>query len=124
MGFGTWIRCRLSYTRRSRERTDARLIRIASRTFALDLFSWALLDGTYFSQFLLLLIHHLEESGLRDQNYWKDYYLIETASLVLRVAAASLTAIYLWNGGQRTMRLFLPAVEETPARGSSLDKTL
>jgi hypothetical protein len=95
---------------------DAKLARIASRTFALYLMSWALLDCTYLPQYLLSLVHHLGESDLRDQNYWKNYYLLEVASLVLRVAGTALASAYFWNAGPRIMRLFLPAGEEATTR--------
>jgi hypothetical protein len=99
--------------------TDARIVRVASRAFALYLISWALLDLTYLPQYLIAFVHHLGDTEMRGQNYWKNYYLIELASLAIRVAGALLTSLYCWNGGQRIMGLFLPANEETDAVASS-----
>lgn len=83
--------------------TRPELVRILSRLFALNLLAGALTDCTYLPQYLVSLVHHLNDS-----NYWKNYYLLETASMVLRIAALSLAAVYFWNAGPRVMRLFSP----------------
>ena len=82
----------------------AEFVRILSRLIAFYLLAWALTDCTYLPQYLLSLAHHFN-----DTNYWRNYYLLETASMVLRIAALSLAAAYFWNAGPRVLRLFSPS---------------
>jgi hypothetical protein len=94
--------------------TKPEFVRILSRLFALYLLAWALTDCTYLPQHLLSLTHHWN-----DTNYWRNYYLLETASMVLRIAGLSLAAVYFWNAGPAVMRLFTPEelqAEETQDR--------
>jgi len=56
----------------------------------------------------VLLTHHWN-----DTNYWRNYYLLEAASMVLRIAGLSLALVYFWNAGPKVMRLFTPPDTET-----------
>jgi hypothetical protein len=85
------------------------MVQIGSRILALYLLTWALLECTYLPQFLYSLLHHLGKRGVfADQDYWSGYYMLETASLVLRIAALSLAVVHFWNAGPKVMRLFTP----------------
>ena len=88
--------------------TKTEFVRILSRLFALYLLAWALTDCTYLPQYILSLVHHLNQHIVVDADYWRGYYLLETASLVLRIAALSLATVYFWNAGPRVLRLFAP----------------
>jgi len=84
--------------------TKTEFIRIASRIIALYLLAWALADCTYLPQFLYSLVHHLTH-----QDYWAGYYKLETASMVLRIAALMLGVLFFWNGGPAIVRLLSPS---------------
>jgi hypothetical protein len=94
--------------------TKTEFLRIASRAIALYLFVCALLDCTYLPQFLYSLLHHLSQgSAFANQNYWSGYYMLETASLVLRIAVLSLGVLYFWNAGPAILRLLSPPEKST-----------
>jgi hypothetical protein len=94
--------------------TRTEFVRIVSRAIALYLLIWAMLDCTYLPQFLYSLLHHLSQgSTFANQNYWSGYYMLETASLVLRIAALSLGALYFWNAGPAILRLLSPPEKST-----------
>jgi hypothetical protein len=93
----------------AQDMTKTEFVRILSRFFALYLLAWALTDCTYLPQYIHSLVHHLNQHIVVDVDYWRDYYLLETASLVLRIAALSLAGVYFWNAGPRVLRLFTPS---------------
>jgi hypothetical protein len=89
--------------------TKTELARLASRVIALYLLIWALLECTYLPQFLYSLLHHLNSGSVfANQNYWTGYSLLETASLVIRIAALFLGVLFFWNAGPKILRLLLP----------------
>jgi hypothetical protein len=88
--------------------TKPEFVRTLSRLFALNLLASALTECTYLPRYLLILARHWD-----DTNYWRNYYLLETACMVLRIAGLSLAVVYFWNAGPKVMRLFTPSDIET-----------
>ncbi len=86
--------------------TKQEFIRILSRAIALYFAAWALAECTYLPQYLLSLTHHLSYRVELNFEYWSSYYILETASLVLRIAALSLASLYFWKAGPKVMALF------------------
>jgi len=90
--------------------TRLELIRIVSRAFALYLLLCALIDFTYYPQYLNSLFHHLEaKRSLSDDGYWTHYYVLETASLTVRAFGLLLGGLICWKPGVRLLRLFGPS---------------
>ena len=80
--------------------TKTEFVRVLSRAFALYLLAGALLECTYLPQFLYSLMHHLSEGrAFVNQSYWRGYYILETSSLVLRIAAMILGVLFFWTAG-------------------------
>lgn len=103
--------------------TKTEFVRIASRAIALYLSICALLDCTYLPQFLYSLLHHLSPgSAFANQKYWSGYYMLESASLVLRIAVLSLGALYFWNAGPAILRLLSP-LEKSAEEGDEPAKS-
>jgi hypothetical protein len=88
--------------------TRAELVQVASRLFALFLLAWAIADITYIPHYLHSLAHYINRPILDADDYWKRYYLLESAALVLRMACLFLAAMIFWKGGLRVAKLFLP----------------
>jgi len=92
--------------------TKTEFLRIASRTVALYLSIWVLVECTYLPQVLYSLMHHLSQgSAFTNQNYWTGYYKLELASLVLRIAALTLGVLFFWNPGPSILRLLSSSEE-------------
>jgi len=98
--------------------TKTEFIRIVSRVFALFVLLCAVVDCTYFPQYLHSLVHHLNEKrALADQGYWTRYYVLETASLTVRTFGYFLLGVIFWNPGPRVLRLLSaegPATANVP----------
>jgi len=76
------------------------LVFVVSRTFALILISWALVDFSYLPERLLALTHQINQgSVLVRYDYWSSYYLVVTGFLV---------AGSFWRCGPRVQALFSP----------------
>jgi hypothetical protein len=85
------------------------LVFVVSRTFALILISWALVDFSYLPERLLALTHQINQgSVLVRYDYWSSYYLVVTGFLVARVLALLLVAGSFWRCGPRVQALFSP----------------
>jgi hypothetical protein len=109
MGFGIWIGCKANTVHDgAQDMTKTEFVRILSRLFALYLLAWALTECTYLPRYIHSLVHYLNHPIHVDTDYSKDYYLLESASLVLRIAGLSLAVLYFWNAGPTVMRLFTP----------------
>ena len=87
--------------------TKSELVRIVCRAFALYQLLCALIDFTYYPQFLNSLFHHLQtKRPLSDDGYWTRYYLLDTASLTVRAFGLLLGGLIFWNPGVRILGLF------------------
>lgn len=85
------------------------LVFVVSRTFALILISWAIVDISYLPERLFALTHHVNQgSVLVRYDYWSSYYLVVTGFLVARVLALLLVAGSFWRCGPRVQALFSP----------------
>jgi hypothetical protein len=91
---------------------------LASRTFALLMAAWTLVEISSLPERILSLAHHSGERGvLRTADYWSTYYKVVLVALVLRILALAIAAVWFWTAGVRARRLFLgggqPAPNET-----------
>ena len=87
--------------------TKPELVRIVCRAFALYLLLCAIIDFTYYPQYLNSLVHHLQARKTQsDDGYWTRYYLLETASLTVRAFGLLLGGLIFWNPGARILGLF------------------
>jgi ATP adenylyltransferase/5',5'''-P-1,P-4-tetraphosphate phosphorylase II len=85
------------------------LVLLASRTFALLLTSWAMIEVTYLADHLFALSHYLtQRSALAMHDYLTSYYLIITASNTVRMLALFFAAAVFWQCGPRVEALFSP----------------
>lgn len=83
------------------------LVFIVSRTFALLLISWALVEVSYLPERLFALTHHISQgSVLVRYDYWFSYYLVVTSFLVARVVALLFAGGSFWRCGPRVQALF------------------
>jgi hypothetical protein len=83
------------------------LVLLASRTFALFLTSWALVEVTYLADHLFALFHYLiQRSAFATHDYLSIYYLITTASNTARMLAMFFAAVVFWKCGARVQALF------------------
>jgi len=100
--------------------TRKEFVQIASRAFALYFLVIALTDCTYLPQYLNSLVHHFNiRAGGPESAYWDRYYILETASLILRIAGFLLAAACFWNAGPRIERIFSPAERAEPPADSA-----
>jgi len=97
-------------------RKDAAVL--ASRTLALLLIVWALADVSYLPEYLHSFIHHLHQESVlaTAHGYWFYYYLIRLSLDVVRIVGFSLMAWWLFQGGPKVEKMFLPVVPEEAAQ--------
>jgi hypothetical protein len=96
------------------------LVLLASRVFALLLFSWALAEITYLPERLFALFHHLNErSVLATHDYWSTYYAIIITFLAARIFVLLIAAVLFWKCGMWLQNLLLPP-ENVAAEPSSV----
>jgi ABC-type microcin C transport system permease subunit YejB len=92
------------------------LVFIVSRTFALLLISWALVEVSYLPERVFALTHHISQSSvLARYDYWSSYYLVVTSFLVARVLALLFAAGSFWRCGPRVQALFSPQQDNREA---------
>jgi hypothetical protein len=85
------------------------LVFVVSRTFALLLTSWALVDLTYLPERLFALAHHISQgSVIARYDYWSSYSLVGTSFLVVRILGLLLAAGSFWTCGPWVQALFSP----------------
>ena len=84
------------------------LLLIASRTFALLLFTYAVTELTYLPERIFSLYHHLEQKSVLNgaPEFWETYYMLATVLLLLRMSALLFAAVVFWKCGPRIQRLF------------------
>jgi hypothetical protein len=83
------------------------LILIASRTLALLLLAWALVDATYLLEHLFSFVHYrIQDSGAWGHTYLSRYYLVVTILNALRTLALLAAAEWLWKCGAKVEALF------------------
>ena len=82
---------------------------LVSRTFALFLTTWALVEATYLPHTLYSLFHHLSvRSALATYDYWSRYYSILAVCGVFRMITMFLVAALFWRCGPWVQALFSP----------------
>src|SRR5450631_4755511 len=88
------------------------LVLLVSRTFALFLTTWALVEVTYLPHTLYSLFHHLSvQSALATYDYWSRYDSILAVCGVFRMIAMFLVAALFWRCGPWVQALFSPPQE-------------
>lgn len=93
-------------------RKDA--VTLASRTLALLMVVFALVDLSYLPGRLNSFVHYAYQfTNPTDLIlYQRHYYLIELGFLIVRVIGLSLLARWLFNGGPEIEQLFLPEEQQ------------
>lgn len=85
---------------------------------ALLFIAWAVSEVTYIPERLFSLQHHLaERSVLATQDYWSRYYMIVTATLLLRILGWFIAAAVFWKCGPRLHALLQPVANNDEASG-------
>ena len=90
-------------------RRDAAVL--ASRTLALLLIVWALAEVLNLPEYVYSFIHHLHQESVLSakHGYWYYYYLTCLGFVIVKIVGFSLTAWWLFKGGPRVEKLFLPS---------------
>jgi hypothetical protein len=80
---------------------------LASRTLAVLLTVWALVELTYLPGQLNSLLHYVGNAPEPSTSiqYWHHYYLLGLSFLVTRIVSFSLMARWLFRGGPEVMQL-------------------
>jgi hypothetical protein len=100
--------------------TRAEFIRVLSRAFAVYFLVCALADFTFLPRYLNSLVHHFNlRSGGSESAYWCRYCVIDTASLILRIAGFLLGVACFWNPSPRIERILSPAEKTEPPADSA-----
>src|SRR5690349_8518573 len=91
------------------------MVFVVSRAFALLLIIWALLDLSYLPEHLFRLYHHARQQSVltTPRDYWANYYLLGTATVVLRVIVQLVASAAFWRCGPRIQALFSNRAEPT-----------
>jgi len=84
---------------------------LASRTLALLLMVWALVEASYLPQSLHSFLRYInQEPGSSTAiQYWRHYHLIGLSFVVTRMVGFSLLARWLYRGGPEVEELFSQA---------------
>lgn len=91
-------------------REDAAIV--ASRSLALLMAVWTLVELTELPVRIFSLLHHVgQQSVLGTRSYWSTYYSLEVAFHVIRVLVTSLAGIWFWRGGPLPETLFGGTIE-------------
>jgi hypothetical protein len=91
-------------------REDAAIV--ASRSLAMRMAVWTLVELTELPEWLLSLMHHLgQQSVLGTRDYWTSYYSVVLALHVIRVLVTSLAGAWFWKGGPLPDKLFAGTIE-------------
>ncbi len=98
------------------------LVLLASRTLAVLLTVFALVEISYLPEFLHSFVHYLRyeltpatNTGYLD--YMRHYYLLRLGFLITRIVGYSLMARWLYKGGPDIEELLCPSTaQENPAQ--------
>lgn len=83
------------------------MARIASRTLALLLFTWAFVELTYLPERVLALSHYLgQRSVFATSDYLSRYYQWILIFNLVRLAVFLAAGVLLWRFGPKIERLF------------------
>ena len=93
-------------------RRDA--IVLASRTLAVLLTVWALTDVSYLPGTVHSFLRYInqEPGSSTSVQYYRHYYLISLSFLITRIVGYSLTARWLYKGGEEVEALLLPSATQ------------
>ncbi|HET9407684.1 MAG TPA: hypothetical protein VFO39_10640 [Candidatus Sulfotelmatobacter sp.] len=90
---------------------------LASRTLAVLITVWVLVDISYLPERVYSLLRYTNQ-GLAfssSAEHWKHYYIIAVGFLLTRVVGLSLLARWLYRGGPEVENLLLPTVPREDA---------
>jgi hypothetical protein len=80
---------------------------VASRSLALLMAIWTLVEMTELPVRIFSRVHHLaQQSVLGTRDYWSKYYFIEVVFHVIRVLITALAGVWFWKGGPLPDKLF------------------
>jgi hypothetical protein len=82
-------------------------VHLASRSLALLMIIWALVDVTYLPDVVTSLVHYLRQRTiLVPQNYWIHHYEMITTFYVFRTVALFIAARWFWRCGPGVQAAF------------------
>jgi hypothetical protein len=85
---------------------------VASRSLALLMAVWTLVELTELPVRIFSLLHHLgQQSVLGTRSYLSTYDFLEVAFHAIRVLVRSLAGIWFWRGGPLPDKLFAGTIE-------------
>ncbi len=80
---------------------------VASRSLALLMTVWTLVDVTHLPEQIFSLLHHVgHQSVVGPADYWTGYYSLVIAFHVIRLLVMALAGVWFWKGGPVPERLF------------------
>lgn len=86
---------------------------VASRSLAMLMAMWTLIDLTYLPETIFSLLHHLgHQSVVGPRDYWSGYYSLLLASQGFRILLVALAGIWFWKGGPLPTKLFAGVVDQ------------
>lgn len=89
------------------------IVRVASRLFAIQLLTWALVDLTYMPERLFAFFHYLSERSITsNQDFWSTRYSFTTMFAIARVGGLFLASGSFWRGGPKIEALLLGDSDE------------
>ena len=87
---------------------------VASRSLALLMAVWTLVDLTYLPVRIFELLHHeRHQSVIGRPDYWASYYSLAIACQVIRILLMALAGVWFWKGGPVPQTLFAGTIETT-----------
>lgn len=100
--------------RNLKEMTREDMAVVASRSLALLMAVWTLVDLTYLPEKIFELLHHVgHKSVIGKPDYWVSYYYLAIAFHVIRTLLTALAGVWFWKGGPVPQRLFGGTIETT-----------
>ena len=85
---------------------------VASRSLALLMAVWTLVNLTYLPEQVFSLLHHVgQQSVIGAPDYWTGYYSLVIAFHVIRILLMALAGVWFWKGGPVPETLFAGTIE-------------
>jgi hypothetical protein len=100
------------YGKDFKEMTREDMAVLASRSLALLMAVWTLVDLTYLPEQIFSLVYHLgHQSVVGTRDHWSSLYSLVITFHVIRLLLTALAGIWFWKGGPVPETLFAGAIE-------------
>ena len=87
---------------------------VASRSLALLMAVWTLVDLTYLPEKIFELFYHVgHQSVIGKPDHWISYYSLVIALHVIRTLLTALAGVWFWKGGPVPQTLFGGTIERS-----------